>query len=95
MYYFGVNNFRLPAPSLPFKGKLAVKFVATLMLQAQQLWDGFLRKLWLSEWSFQKGVPGQQSAEMSVQSVCVLVRMFLTANNVYIGTHGDVGEVLA
>ena len=46
-------------PSLPplflwDVGGLAVKSVATLMLQAQQLWDGVLPKLWLSEWSFQK-----------------------------------------
>ena len=34
-------------------GGLAVKSVATSMLQAQQLWDGVLPKRWLSVLSFQ------------------------------------------
>jgi hypothetical protein len=40
--------FTLPPSLLLWDvGGLAVKSVATLMLQAQQLWDGVLPKLWL------------------------------------------------
>jgi hypothetical protein len=47
--------FSLPPSLLLWNvGGLAVKSVATLMIQVQQLWDGVLPITLVSEWSFQK-----------------------------------------